>query len=65
MPLLHNYFGNVEVVFELCPNAKQVDEDFKLKVKNMYSELNLSLAELGQWGQIVAKWSKPAKHQLK
>jgi hypothetical protein len=50
---------------ELCPNAHQVDEAFKAKVKGMYDVLNLSLEQLKQWGQIVAKWSEPAKGQFK
>jgi hypothetical protein len=50
---------------DLCPNAHQVDEVFKAKVKGMYDALNLSLEQLKQWGQIVAKWSEPAKQRFK
>jgi hypothetical protein len=53
----------VEVDFELCPKANQVDENFKIKVKSMYMQLNLSLEELKQWGRIVAKYSEPAKRK--
>jgi gamma-glutamylcyclotransferase (GGCT)/AIG2-like uncharacterized protein YtfP len=42
---------NVEVDSELCPQAKQIDEDFKAHVKRMYRELNLSREELLEWGQ--------------
>ena len=62
-PCYINYEGNVEVDFELCPNARQVDDEFKVKVKGMYDQLKLSPEKLRQWGQIVAKWSEPAKCQ--
>ena len=52
--------------FELCPNAREVDDEFKAKVKAMYDQLELTLEELKKWGQVVAKWSEPAKchHQV-
>jgi hypothetical protein len=34
-PCYINYGGGVEVDFELCPRAEQVDEDFKAKVKEL------------------------------
>lgn len=62
-PCYINYEGNVEVDFELCPNAKQVDEDYKMKAKSMFMQVNLGLEELERWGRIVAKYSEPAKRR--
>jgi hypothetical protein len=51
-PCYINYQGNVEVDGDICPKAHQVDDAFKAKVKSMYDELNLSLEELAQWGEL-------------
>jgi Fe-S-cluster containining protein len=60
-PCYINKDAQVEVDSELCPNAHQVDEAFKSRVKGLYDQLNLSLDQLLAWGRIVAKWSEPAK----
>jgi Fe-S-cluster containining protein len=64
-PCYINYEGDVEVDSELCPKAKEVDEEFKAKVKKMYDDLDLSHEQLRQWGLIVSKWSEPAKRLFK
>jgi hypothetical protein len=61
-PCYINNGGYVEVDFELCPKANQVDENFKMKARSMYLHLNITLEELNKWGQVVAKYCEPAKH---
>jgi len=52
------------VDFDLCHNAYQIDDEFKLKVKKMYDTLNLSLEELARWGRVVSKYSEPCKREI-
>jgi hypothetical protein len=62
-PCYINWEGEVEVDFDLCHNAYQIDDEFKANVKKMYDELNLSLEDLGRWGKIVCKYSEPSKRK--
>jgi Fe-S-cluster containining protein len=64
-PCYLNYDGEVEVDFELCPNAHQVDEEFKAHVKAKFNQLNLGPEEFRRWGKIVAKYCEPAKQAKK
>jgi Fe-S-cluster containining protein len=64
-PCYINYQGKVEVDFELCPKAQQVDETFKAKIQGLYDQLNLSLEQLERWGKVVVKYSEAAKRPKK
>ena len=70
-PCYINYEGNVEVDFELCPNARQVDDEFKVKVKGMYDQLKLILEKLeavgsnrGEMERTCQVSSSSSEHQL-
>ncbi len=64
-PLYLNNDAVLVADHESCPNAHQVDEEFKTRIMGLYNELNLSIEELRAWGRVVAKNCVLPKHLRK